>query len=504
LRFGRRDSIFARAPLAIARHRQLARSTLALLMSGSNLYRVAVVGPRRGGKSSVVKRIVTHRFDNLPTRNAEFMGHHSDGKYVNLIAMPPAFGKLGGSGAGEVLLEMQDQLAADPGSLLGEKLWYDVEEDEATGAGDGSNSKMLATASADAEAADGIENNTEHWTKKVDPRAAKQAAAAAAAGHVQGRIPEKEPHPLMQTSFAEEARRSTAAKAADDGVNPMTRPHGTHGFLVVFDLADEASFVAAMDMVQRVVERVGYTRASKKAMPVALVLVGNKYDLVSRGKGSAVTPARLCEFLASYTQPGELVKQLRKQRVDRALYKLCDAIVADRRRVEDSWATEGATVDSEDGQKTDIGGISTAVNRTLLKLKSELDPMRVTRSSGGTSEVELFTAIFACLEHPLAEKSDVPPMDIFEALFSCPAVGVKYVEVSCKTNHQVHLLERTVLRAVRLLASPDGQQQRRKAKGASKEGPGAFDALKQAWAGVWPFGADTCGGRKEQPAVAVS
>ena len=64
------------------------------------------------------------------------------------------------------------------------------------------------------------------------------------------------------------------------------------------------------------------------------------------------------------------------------------------------------------------------------------------------------------------------------------SAGVKYVEVSCKTNHQVHLLERTVLRAVRLLASPDGQQQRRKAKGASKEGPGAFDALKQAWAGV--------------------
>ena len=37
-------------------------------------YRLVVVGSDGCGKSSIIKRIVSHRFDNLPTLNAEFMG----------------------------------------------------------------------------------------------------------------------------------------------------------------------------------------------------------------------------------------------------------------------------------------------------------------------------------------------------------------------------------------------------------------------------------------------
>ena len=46
------------------------------------MLRVAVVGPPQSGKSSIIKRIVSHRFDNLPTFNKEFMGMPSDGRHA--------------------------------------------------------------------------------------------------------------------------------------------------------------------------------------------------------------------------------------------------------------------------------------------------------------------------------------------------------------------------------------------------------------------------------------
>ena len=57
------------------------------------------------------------------------------------------------------------------------------------------------------------------------------------------------------------------------------------------------------------------------------------------------------------------------------------------------------------------------------------------------------------LQHPLAEAySDMPPTELVECLFACPALSVKYVEVSCKTNHQIHHFERILLRSLRLLS----------------------------------------------------
>lgn len=43
-------------------------------------YRVNVLGPPGAGKSSLIKRLVCHRFDNLPTRNDAFMGIKADGR----------------------------------------------------------------------------------------------------------------------------------------------------------------------------------------------------------------------------------------------------------------------------------------------------------------------------------------------------------------------------------------------------------------------------------------
>ena len=473
----------------------------------------------------MIKRIVTHRFDNLPTRNTEFMGRPSDGKYVHMMTMPPAFGKLGaGIGPSNVLLEMQDQLGgADP--LLREPFWYEVAEVEQVAAGldDLSpRSKLLAATAAAANRQtddDPSFATTEHWTKKVDPRVAqKQAAALAADAKARKdepkpppRVgqPDPDPHPLMHTNYKIEAQLSAAqmkAAAEHPGINPLTVPHGTHGYLIVFDLCDRSSFDQACQMAASVMDRAGYQPSARKAAPVTVCLIGNKQDLTARGKRSAISPSTMCELLASYTQPESVIPQLRKQKMASHLYSLVNAILKERQRVEESWMTSQSGVkksppkegmEEEDKAEEELGGISTAVHRTLLKLKSELDPMRVSRGSPIT-EVDLFTAVFACLEHPLAEKMDIEPNDLAEAFLSCPAIGIKYVEVSCKTNHQIHLMERVVLRSLRLL---EGTRVRRKGGekgGSGGDGGGLFGGLGRLFGG----GSECMKGREK--AVAVS
>lgn len=176
-----------------------------------------------------------------------------------------------------------------------------------------------------------------------------------------------------------------------------------------------------------------------------------------------------------------LISQLRKQRMAHPLLRLVEAIVAERKSIEDSWSSSGVkhekakvsvggtTVEADEAEdKEELAGLSNAVSKSIAKLKADLDPMRVSKST--TSERELLTAILACLEHPLAEAHDTPPTEIAEALFACPALGVKYVEVSCKTNHQIHLLERLVLRALRLLPTPDAALRDTSKRKAAKAG----------------------------------
>ena len=80
-------------------------------MSEPSLYRVCVIGTPLSGKSSVIKRMVSHRFDNIPTSNAKFMDMPSDGRYVSRFPVPEGMGKLASAAKkGDLLLELQDQL----------------------------------------------------------------------------------------------------------------------------------------------------------------------------------------------------------------------------------------------------------------------------------------------------------------------------------------------------------------------------------------------------------
>ena len=61
------------------------------------------------------------------------------------------------------------------------------------------------------------------------------------------------------------------------------------------------------------------------------------------------------------------------------------------------------------------------------------------------------------LRTPEAASLEEPAEEMWERLLACPALGVKYMEVSCKTNRQIHSLERVIVRALLRLQSADSE-----------------------------------------------
>ena len=503
-----------------------------------SLLSCSVVGPPRGGKSSVIKRIVSHRFDNLPTRNGEFMGLPSDGKYVSMFHMPETALKASQAGPSEVLLELQDQLSQ--AAVLNAPLWFEVEEDGDGGGGmlDGltgfgssmleglsPRSQFLATTSVAAQRADESGAlNTEHWAKRVDPR--KGFAAAMASSTLEGNgggegggdravpqmrtgmPPEAEQNPLMAHQFQSQAAESTKPKAAEVGVSPLTLPHGTHGYCIVFDLRSRPSFEQAKRTVHTLLERVGYDRTTRRPCPIALVLIGNKYDLTHGGKSSGVDHSELLELMAEWTSANSLLSQLKRQKgVQSALYRLCDKITAARKQVEATWtaASKQSTVRQQTGAKPSgdgsgnvvvmnsgnasaaedkamgsgekpkvLGGLDDAQFHAMVKLRNEFDPMRGGIGGGGMSDFEVLTAVTAAVGHAQASRIEEPSAgELHEALLACPALALKYVEVSCKTNHNIHTLERVLLRSLKLLPSAD-KKMKQKGGGSTARGAGGW------------------------------
>ena len=98
--------------------------------------------------------------------------------------------------------------------------------------------------------------------------------------------------------------------------------------------------------------------------------------------------------------------------------------------------------------------------------------------SNGCTELDVLIGTLACLEHSVAQSIDSTVVaEIHEALLACPALAIKYVCVSCKTNHQVHMCERVLLRAMRLLPTGErGEMRRSKARAAAGVG-GFFEGV---------------------------
>ena len=524
------------------------------------LVRCVVCGPPNGGKSSLVKRIVSHRFDNMPTRNDQFMGLPADGRHVMMLTMPTiALGpKAGKGGPQQVLLELQDQIEPTSRAALEEPTWWEVGEhgdmsgrtarpgDEQSLGGKlleglSPRSQFLGATKAvvDGNTMDGSDEfNTEHWAKRIDPRKGVAPPGVGGSAHGAGGgggggdgagggpqirtglPPEAEQHPLMSHQFQAKAAESAKPKmAAPAGVSPLTMEHGTHGWAVVFDLCSRASFDAASDMCKELLERVGYDRTSKRPCPIAIVLIGNKYDLTHKGKRSGVEQSAVLELLAAYAQPGALLSQLRKQKVDRTIFRLCEKIVSQRKQMEASLKglqtpsggggrkpeeeevqvtmANGSPGGGEEGgrgrqagggsREKMLGGISEREHKAVLKLKAALDPMSLAKGGGaGCTELDVLIGTLACLEHSAAQSMDSALLaEIHEALLACPALAIKYVPVSCKTNHHVHMCERVLLRALKLLPTGERAEMRRSAKARAAGGVGGL--LEGVTSGVTTF-----------------
>jgi hypothetical protein len=280
--------------------------------------------------------------------------------------------------------------------------------------------------------------------------------------------------------------------------SPLTSPHGTHAWLVVFDLCSPDSFEQAKAMVTGLLDRVGYEPKAKRACPVTIVLVGNKYDLTSGGKHSAVSRATICELLSSLAVPGGLVNQLKKQRVDDDLRRLAAKILQARKAAEEVYLRRdakaqrdaegskgggggggggggaGGSAGAVDLEEEVIGGLTQSETRSMQRMRSTLDPT----SFGGTraSDLDMLIGSLAALDHPLAQalEGDLTATDLMECIYTCPALPVKYVEVSCKTNRQIHVLERILMRSMRLLPTAAANEGGRKATASAGQGTGGL------------------------------
>jgi len=111
--------------------------------------------------------------------------------------------------------------------------------------------------------------------------------------------------------------------------------------------------------------------------------------------------------------------------------------------------SDGRSPEDEDWVKLQVAWLSDDAYNSSKRLRSELDPLRVTASH--CTDHDTIVACYSAMLH-----AGIPNVeDELERLLACPALGLKYVEVSCRTNQDVHLLERVSLRALRMLPPLD-------------------------------------------------
>ena len=134
-----------------------------------NVFGVAILGQSGVGKSSLIKRMVSHRFDNMPTLNEQFMGNKLDGRHVMAITMPAPFTAASAKGASrQVLLQIEDQLGDSGPDVLIDRclanLWKDVARANAS-AGSAAEGRGSSLGGPLGDVDDEMEDPTEQWGK---------------------------------------------------------------------------------------------------------------------------------------------------------------------------------------------------------------------------------------------------------------------------------------------------------------------------------------------------
>ena len=455
-----------------------------------------VVGGPRAGKSSVIKRIVSHRFDNMPTLNSSFMGVASDGRHLTRLTMPEDV-KHAQRGR-DILVELQDVVSSlGFKSMLDAPAWHELaaaaaaaeEERRSSGSGRRGGAPAAAPAAAPAPAGAATPSSTGSDTLRSGagaPSAAAPAGAPAAAGGLAwkapvrtGMPPPPKPHALLghqkeTAARLAKARASAISAAATGRTNPLWDGRGARGFLVVFDLTDRASFREAEAAVQAIVERFEYDASSRRRCPLAIVLAGNKADLTP-GNERTISLDEVVGVLAAHCQSGDVTSQLRRALDTKSLLRAVSRCLLN---VESANESRAAGLDFNEVQS-----VSAEAAKSMQRLRAELDPLHVA-ASHCTDRDALLGAVTA-----MAESGQMPgvlhdgvfsPPTQWEKLMACNALTVKYVELSCRTNTHVHILERVALRAVHQLPTAAelaaAERRRRGRRGSSASRAGAAGA----------------------------
>ena len=98
----------------------------------------------------------------------------------------------------------------------------------------------------------------------------------------------------------------------------------------------------------------------------------------------------------------------------------------------------------------------------------------------------------------------MPPTEIWERLMACPCITIKYTELSCKTNHNVHSFERVLMRALHQLVTNDRKGVNRAVEGAIPFMTHVGSFLSSTFAQLNPEQCAKARKPKEEPALAAS
>lgn len=390
-----------------------------------NVFGVAILGQSGVGKSSLIKRMVSHRFDNMPTLNEQFMGNQLDGRHVMAITMPAPFTAASAKGASrQVLLKIEDQLGdSGPDALIDRclaNLWKDVARANAS-AGSAAEGRGSSFGGPLGDVDDEMEDPTEQWGKTpsaamVDEHTKRLALEAADLPHANSRLPDPpKRHPLSESVLEQQRRDATRPAINDAGVtSALSVPSGMHGFVVVLNLCDPHSLHAAERLCEKLLTRVKFDRMRRQPCPIIIMLVGNKYDRWSRGRRDDEVDIRsVWRLLERGIVSGLLLSQMRRQRVDTVLRKLCDNMIKTHKATEAGAKMSAALgVTGSVSRFTQETGMSEPEYLLVEKLHAALDPIR--GMSVHIGEAALLHAIYALLNTPYSNDAGMPPTEIWE------------------------------------------------------------------------------------------
>jgi len=224
------------------------------------VYKVCFLGAREAGKSSIARRMVAHTFQSDPYRPTMepqqlFWRYNIDGKDVLVeIEDMPGLAEVDPS-TGELTPEATDQLT----SLLKPLLWFEKYKRD-------KDNKSSGTAPVSTEG-----------TPLMGP-------GGLPAGKAKGKSASEKLKDKMTEMFAaasslSEGKAPGAKKKAHEK-NPISDERKRMGFIVVADVSSKMSYNTAFAVIDRIFDRLSFDTSDSISCPAAVMIVGNKCDMV--------------------------------------------------------------------------------------------------------------------------------------------------------------------------------------------------------------------------------